>query len=302
MNDIFYVYIHVRLDSGLPFYVGKGQDNRAWSKNRSNNHWRYIVNKHGYSVNIAQDGMAERDAFLLEMWLIAKLRHDGYDLCNMTDGGDGPSGLIHTDESRAKMSASATGRIMPDHVKLFLSERWKGDFNPSKNMSDGHRQSISDRMKGVVRRAESNNKTSESMLGDKNHFYGKHHSTETKEKISKTKGSGVIYTIIAPNGSKIVGTIASICFGNKIFSDGIRRMVKGEFNQYLGFTLDGHEKNPRANSKIVFCSNGMKFDSLTEAMNWLTVNGFPLAARSNIDRCCVGKTKKAYGYSWSYTE
>jgi len=42
INESFYVYEHIRRDSFLPFYVGKGKDNRAYKKIGRNKYW----NKH----------------------------------------------------------------------------------------------------------------------------------------------------------------------------------------------------------------------------------------------------------------
>ena len=52
MSNNFYVYVHRTADTGRIFYVGKGTKNRAWTKGSRNLHWRNIVNKHGYTVEI----------------------------------------------------------------------------------------------------------------------------------------------------------------------------------------------------------------------------------------------------------
>lgn len=86
-----YVYLHRRLSDGSPMYVGKGAGNRGWQKNRSDR-WLHSARKHGISVEILQDDMSESDAFLLEMWVISELRHNGEILVNLTDGGEGAAG------------------------------------------------------------------------------------------------------------------------------------------------------------------------------------------------------------------
>lgn len=89
MENIYYVYIHTRLDTGDVFYVGKGKGRRAWAKWNRNIWWVRIANKYGWTYEITQDNLSEGDAFLLEMWLIAKFRHEGVELCNIGDGGEG---------------------------------------------------------------------------------------------------------------------------------------------------------------------------------------------------------------------
>ena len=91
MENIYYVYEHIRLDTQQVFYVGKGKGKRAWKRNSRNYHWSNIISKTEYKAKIVQDCMTEEDAFLLEMWLIAKLRHEGVSLANKTDGGEGCS-------------------------------------------------------------------------------------------------------------------------------------------------------------------------------------------------------------------
>ena len=90
-----YVYIHRRLTDGSPFYVGKGQSKRGWAYRNfeaRSLHWINTASKHGVRVEIAQDDLSDSDAYLLEMWLIAKFKRDGHALVNLTDGGDGYRG------------------------------------------------------------------------------------------------------------------------------------------------------------------------------------------------------------------
>ena len=89
----FYVYTHRRASNGVVFYVGKGHGRRAYVKSHRGKWWNDVVNKHGLIVTIEQESMSSKDAYLLEMWLIAKFRHEGIKLCNITDGGEGPSGI-----------------------------------------------------------------------------------------------------------------------------------------------------------------------------------------------------------------
>ena len=42
-----YVYVHLRLKSGVPFYVGKGSGKRIDDKKQRNKHWTNIVCKDG---------------------------------------------------------------------------------------------------------------------------------------------------------------------------------------------------------------------------------------------------------------
>ena len=93
MDNRFYVYEHIRLDTMKPFYVGKGCGYRAYAKRGRNIYWRRIVDKHGYIVKKIAENLDEDLAFLTEVERIDQLRRLGIDLTNMTDGGEGVSGL-----------------------------------------------------------------------------------------------------------------------------------------------------------------------------------------------------------------
>ena len=110
----YYAYIHAKPD-GTPFYVGKGRGKRATEFRRRSEYHMRLVAKHG-AENILVGKVecsSEAIAFDLERGLIKCLRRSGVKLVNHTDGGEGWSGGVHSDEARAKMKAKATGRVMP---------------------------------------------------------------------------------------------------------------------------------------------------------------------------------------------
>jgi hypothetical protein len=117
-----YVYIHRRKTDGTVFYVGKGVNRRAWSNSGRNIHWKRIVAKHGYEIQILMSDLSEVCAFSMEAALIKF--YGRCNLCNLTDGGDiGPVGLKHSPEfsrkqsERMKGNSYTKGRVMPEHEK-----------------------------------------------------------------------------------------------------------------------------------------------------------------------------------------
>lgn len=110
-----YVYRHIRLDKNQPFYIGIGSDskyNRAYSKNNRNNYWNNIVNKFDYRVDIIMDDLTWEEACDKEIELIelyGRIDLNLGTLVNLTNGGDGMSGINMTKETLIKYSECKIG-------------------------------------------------------------------------------------------------------------------------------------------------------------------------------------------------
>jgi len=111
MKNVYYVYVYFRL-TGEPCYVGKGSENRFMKHltRETNAHLRSIIKQAGGDLPrvIIRNGLSERDAFATEIALIKAIGREahGGPLVNLTDGGEGPSGMICSDETRSKISTS----------------------------------------------------------------------------------------------------------------------------------------------------------------------------------------------------
>ena len=115
----YYVYVHYRLDTDKPFYVGKGTKYRASCRQYRNKYWHNIVNKYGYRIHILQDNLNKIQALNAEKLTIALFKKF-YNLVNYTDGGDGGNGLKgenhplfgkpRTKECKDKISNSLKGK------------------------------------------------------------------------------------------------------------------------------------------------------------------------------------------------
>jgi hypothetical protein len=101
MNNDFYVYAHIRLDTNEVFYVGKGRANRYKRKER-NKHWKHIVNKVGYRTEFLETNLSEEESFKLERNWIVKFKKDGKCQANYSIGGEGCSGYKWTDEQKKR--------------------------------------------------------------------------------------------------------------------------------------------------------------------------------------------------------
>lgn len=149
----FYVYMYVRPEDGTPFYVGKGQRDRAWSYT-AHCHNKWLMDKleevrKNYKskefVMIVEENLTEQQAFDMEKELVEKYgkKFDGGILWNIADGGrhgacNTGSTWILTDETKKKQKASWT----PER-KAEMSKHSKG-YNRTKewcaNISAGKRK------------------------------------------------------------------------------------------------------------------------------------------------------------------
>lgn len=124
----FYVYLHRRASDGRVFYVGKGCGRRAWIESGRNRHWQNVAAKHGFTVEIYRDALTEIDAHALEVELIAQ--YGRANLCNLTDGGEGASGVVWTDAQREAKRIFQTGKMHSEQAKRKVSIAKKGKPAP----------------------------------------------------------------------------------------------------------------------------------------------------------------------------
>jgi len=128
----FYIYAYLRKSDNTPYYIGKGKDDRAWSKHHFN------IPKDKTKIIILESGLTKIGAFALERRLIRwwgrKDLGTGI-LMNKTDGGEGVAGYSP-----------------PQSVRQKYSERSKG----SRNGMYGKKHSESVRKASSIRRAETN--------------------------------------------------------------------------------------------------------------------------------------------------
>ena len=173
MNN-YYVYAYLRED-GTPYYIGKGKDNRAYSKK-------------GRILNIPPldritklfENLSEEEAFDKEKELI---KHYGRKdngtgiLRNLTDGGEGTSGYIVTDEQKEILRQISRNKPLTEEQKNkhkeVMSKRTGLPYA-------GDRKKISDALKNSEKAKEHQKRLS--ILNK-----GRKLSEETKRKISLSK-------------------------------------------------------------------------------------------------------------------
>jgi len=161
----YYVYIHIRPDTGDVFYVGKGRNRRdkrhyerAYARCNRNKYWNNIVNKNQgvYEVCIIADFSDHEACISKEIELISFYGRKDLNLgslVNMTDGGEGHLGIKTSDDLRRKRSNNASGPLHPNYGKSLSEETLKrkseaisGErhFLYGKRLSESWRRNISD--------------------------------------------------------------------------------------------------------------------------------------------------------------
>ncbi len=184
-----------------PFYVGKGKGKRYKRTTGRNKYFKNKINKIKQSglepiIFKLYENLNEKQSFEKEIELIEEIGRFDLNfgpLLNMTDGGEGNSGLIfsedhkkkirenhigtkgyhHTDEAKNKIGKKHKGKIISEETRIKIIESHKG-----KLLSDEHKSKLS--------------KNHADFKGDKHPMFGKHHSIETKNKMIKSHKGKII--------------------------------------------------------------------------------------------------------------
>ena len=151
---ISYVYICFRPWNGTPFYVGKGKGSR-WKRHdrklNSNPHYANIYKKaNGYiPVVIVRDNLTDEDACRLERQFISAIgRGNIGPLVNLTDGGDGTSGAIRSQEWRANRSQKAKEMWENPEIRAKLTAPDRNRGGNTQPRTDEFRAAMSARLIG----------------------------------------------------------------------------------------------------------------------------------------------------------
>jgi len=132
------VYQHKRLDNGSVFYVGIGTEKRAYSTLSRNPHWKSVVSKAGFAVDILLKDISKDEACAWEKYLISLYGRTDYNsgtLVNKTDGGDGM--FNPSDEVREKKRIAMTGRSHSQQTKNKIRESLRGVISGKNNPNWG---------------------------------------------------------------------------------------------------------------------------------------------------------------------
>ena len=187
---MFYVYEHWRPDTKTCFYVGKGHGRRSHDMCRGRNrHHRFVQKKlkeAGLHIDVRVVYLAFDEAAALhaEMELIKFWRAAGAKLVNYTDGGDGTTGLKHTDEWKKAASERMKTRIISAETRAKISAAHKGHkYNLGKRRSLEAIAKTSAANRGLKRSPEYCAKLSIRMKENPPWTAGRKHPPDVIEKI-----------------------------------------------------------------------------------------------------------------------
>lgn len=260
LDSLFYVYAHKKKTTGEIFYIGKGRGERYRSKSGRSNHWRNIVKKHGCKAEILGLFESESDAYAFEIHAIKSYREDGKKLCNIYPGGEGRlAGWNHSDEIKEKFRQAKLGKPQSkDHAEKSRTAR-KG----KKNSKEHIEKTVAPKRKPVI------NSDGEKFAS----------ACDAAVYISKNQG------VYASQGN------ISMC------ARGLRNNAYGLTWSYNTETIPAFIPTKHQTKKI-HCSNGMIFESVRDAQNW--VKGWRGSASHQPISHAARSGKKSYGHYWEY--
>jgi hypothetical protein len=130
--------------------VGKGKDKRYLSKKNRNPYWSNIVNKVGYRAEIIEDNLTEEESFIREKYYIQFFGREN--LSNMTNGGEGASGYLHTQETKNILSVKISNSMKGKKREPFSNE-WRkkiGEKSRLNNLGKKLSQETKDKIKNSL--------------------------------------------------------------------------------------------------------------------------------------------------------
>jgi len=172
MTNDYYTYAYLREDK-TPYYIGKGKGNRIYSPNR-------LINPPTDKSRIIflKKNLTEAEAFKHEIYMIFVLGRKDLGtgiLRNLTNGGDGASGAIRSEETKKKQSVAKSGKNNPqfgvprtEEQKKAQSEKMSGENNPNYG-----RTGENSPLFGVPNTEAQKQAKSERMSGENNPNYGR---------------------------------------------------------------------------------------------------------------------------------
>lgn len=229
-RNTFKVYMHVNKHNGRK-YIGITCEpiKNRWRNGKSykvNSHFYNAIQKYGWDEGfehlILYENLTQQQAMNKEVELIAKYKNTKEGVYNLTDGGEH---YTQTPESIAKMKETKRKNLTPDRLEKIRQAAQARDFN-----------------------------------GEKNPFYGKHHTEESKKKMSKNHWSKT-------NPEKFYRCIKEDRIGSK--NPNAKQIVRLSDNKMYSCIKDCCEDNNLCREIIrLHCKNKVKQPNFMYFKDW----------------------------------
>lgn len=228
-----YVYTHSKKGTKDVFYIGIGSDTEYKRANNLSDRSAFCKNinkKHGTSVSIIVDNISWQDAVKWEIYLIGLYgrRDTGSGiLVNLTDGGEGPVGVIVSKESRLKISIKTKQYIEQNREvvlerikKASQSSRLKDYYISRRGKPSGYKHTEENRLKMSLSKI------------------GKKISKELLDKMSKK----IIQKSMDGNVVKIWDSANQVQRETNFSQGNISRCCNGEYKQSYGYKWEYYKQ------------------------------------------------------------
>ena len=154
MENDYYTYAYLREDK-TPYYIGKGRGNRIYDKRRT-----IKPPKDKSLILFLKKGLTEAEAFKHEVYMIFVLGRKDLGtgiLRNLTNGGEGSSGAVHSKEHRRKNSEARIGEKHPqfgvprtEETKKKISEARSGKYAGENHPNYGKTGALHQGSKAII--------------------------------------------------------------------------------------------------------------------------------------------------------
>lgn len=262
-NKMWHVYIHTAPNGKKYVGITCRQPEHRWNHGRGyfcNKHFSAAIQKYGWDNfchEIVANGLSKEAACDLEKKLIAE-----YDTTNRDKGYNKSTGG----------ELSGLGVVMSEEARRRTSERRRGKHI----WSDDQRKQISERQKG-----------------EKHYLYGRHHSDETRQKMSSSHKGRIVTEETRNKLSKALTGIKR----TEEQKENISKMLfeKWKNDEYRQMMVEAHSgANSHKAKKILCVETGEVFECIKYACEKYHLHS------SAISNVCRGKLKTTGGYHWRY--